>query len=403
MASPTTRLNSEHQLLNQMHHQSLQQHQQRHQIASNARLPPDLLPYGQHQSLTLKNSLNNSSSCSSGSSSGGSTVIIDHRTQTYISNNKYDAYAASYDDDIIDGITMNNVAIVDDDDDNDGTDPNDSGRLFLSEKHLIRRPSDEPDLRIYHHDIVGSIGTNSVSSMKSTTSQKPFSLLGSSSTTTMTIASGKTTTLLPSHRFKNYDFMTSPTPQTITTKNNNNNNYPFYNNMCNMGSTTTSTAMIMTSSPQAVIASTHSNLKSSESVSNASAPTTNCKLRQSIVRTSPSFSFLSTGYHQQQDNFLWCFTVLSMLTRHWLFAQSNKKPECEYIFVELHAYLRKSISWIGSMPNANAYLLKRICIINKSYYWCTRKTPIADELNDNKNKKIIYFNFYYSLICQSIE
>lgn len=30
----------------------------------------------------------------------------------------------------------------------------------------------------------------------------------------------------------------------------------------------------------------------------------NCKPRQSVVRTSPSFSFLSTGYNQQHDNFL---------------------------------------------------------------------------------------------------
>lgn len=294
MASPTaTRLNSEHQLLNQMqHHQSLQLHQ-RHQTASNApRLPPDLLPYGQHQSLALKNSLNNSSNSSggsgsgSGSSSGGSTVIIDHRTQTYSSNNKYEPYTASYDDDVIDA--MRSIGCEDD----DGGD-SDSGRLFLSD--------DEPDLRIYHHDIVGGIGTigsTANNSMKSTATPKPFSLLGSSCTTTMTIASGKTTTLLPSHRFKNYELST---PSSATTHPSKNNNYPFYNN----GTIAGSTGVVMTSAQQAVVASMHSNFKATESVgSTSTTAAANCKPRQSIVRTSPSFSFLSTGYHQQQDNFL---------------------------------------------------------------------------------------------------
>lgn len=292
MPSPTTiRHNSEHQLLNQMqHHQSLPHHhpQQRQQLASNARLPPDLLPYGQHQSLALKNSLNNSSSSgSSGCSSGGSTAIVDHRTQTYSSNNKYEAYAASYDDDVINA--MKNIG-------NDNVDgDSDSGRLFLSEKHLIRRPSDEPDLRIYHHDIVGAIGCSGSNSMKMTATQKPFGLLGSSCSTTMTIASGKTTTILPSHRFKNYELSSTPSATTITSKNNN--NYSFTNNSTMAGST-----LVMTSSSHA-LTSMQSNLKSTESFSNASAP--HCKQpRQSIVRTSPSFSFLSAGYHQQQDNFL---------------------------------------------------------------------------------------------------
>lgn len=302
MASPiittTARFNNgEHQLLNQMqYHQSpQQQHQQRHQ-----RLPPDLLPYGQHQSLAQKNSLN--SSGSSGSSSGGSTVIIDHRTQTYSSNssnsnNKYETYVD--DDGCIDD--MENIG--NNENDNDDGD-NDSGKLlFLSEKHLIRRPSDERDLRIYHHDIVGGIGIGSSASnsMKLTTSQKSFGLLGASctTTTTMTIASGKTTTLLPSHRFKNnYELssMSSSPPSltsssTTTTMPNKHNLYPFYN------------PNPMASSQQSIVASTHSNLKlTSESVSVAS--TANCKPRQSIVRTSPSFSFLSNGYHQQHDNFL---------------------------------------------------------------------------------------------------
>lgn len=283
MASPTTiRLNSEHQLLNQMqHHQSLPHHHH------HARLPPDLLSYGQHQSLALKNSLNNSSSSgSSGCSSGGSTVIIDHRTQTYSSNNKYEVYAATYDDDVIN--TMKNIG-----NDNVDGDSSDSGRLFLSEKHLIRRPSDEPDLRIYHHDIVGSSGSSN--SMKTTATQKPFGLLGSSCSTTMTIASGKTATLLPSHRFKNYELSSMPSAMAITSKNNN--NYPFTNNSTMAGST-----LVMTSSSHA-LTSMQSNLKSTESFSNASAA--HCKQpRQSIVRTSPSFSFLSAGYHQQQDNFL---------------------------------------------------------------------------------------------------
>lgn len=306
MASPTaTRFNTgEHQLHNHMqHHQSvLQQQQRHHQMPSNARLPPDLLPYGQHQSLALTNSLNNSSS--SGSSSGGSTVIIDHRTQTYSSNNKYEAYAASYDDDVIDA--MKNMGKDTDDgrdddlDDGDfgggcsGSGDSDSSRLFLSEKHSIRRPSDEPDLRIYHHDIVVGGANNSI---KSTTSPKPFSLLGSSCTTTMTIASGKTTTLLPSHRFKNYELSTTVTTPAATTIPSKNNNYPFYNNGTMAGST-----VVVTTSTHQAVPTMQTHFKSTESSSNTS--TANCKPRQSIVRTSPSFSFLSTGYHQQQDNFL---------------------------------------------------------------------------------------------------
>lgn len=317
MASPTaTRFSGEHQLLNQMqHHQSLQlqqhqQHQQqRHQLASNARLPPDLLPYGQHQSLALKNSLNNSSSSgSSGCSSGGSTVIIDHRTQTYSSSSsKYDAYAASYDDDINDAMKIRS----DDDIGIDDVD-SDSGRLlYSSERHLIRRPSDEPDLRIYHHDIVGGIIASSSggNSMRSSSSPKPFSLLGSSCTTTMTIASGKTTTLLPSHRFKNYELSSSaaavtsmPAAVTATAPtaigSNKHNNYSFYSN----GTTACSTLVMASSKQAAAPMQTSPKSTASESIGNASAA--NCKPRQSIVRTSPSFSFLSTGYHQQQDNFL---------------------------------------------------------------------------------------------------
>lgn len=342
-SSTATRHNGiggEHQLLNQMQ----QQHQllRHHPITSNARLPPDLLPYGQHQSLALKNSLNNSISSggsSSGSSScGGSTVIIDHR--------KFETYAtsSSYEDDILDA--MKSIA-------NDVVDSGaDDGRLYSSEKHLIRRPSDddddddddeeERDLRIYHHDL----GATTMKSTASTsTAPKPFSLLGTSCTTTMTIATGKTTTLIPTHRFKNYE-LTSTLPSSSSTLTNSitsihstghtrNYNYPFYNNNNNSQTSLMSaansplTAAASSHHPTSNNASMQSNLKTTESMSGhghtataisscgnsssngssssgsgSNTSTANCKPRQSIVRTSPSFTFLSTGYHQQQDNFL---------------------------------------------------------------------------------------------------
>lgn len=239
-----------------------------------------------------------------------------------------------------DCITVN----VDANDDANDRGDSDNGRLlFLSEKHLIRRPSDEPDLRIYHHDIVGGIssignsGAGNGNSMNSTASQKPFSLLGSSScTTTMTIASGKT---LPSHRFKNYELsstsssslspsassMVMPSTTTIATKHN---NYPFYSSS---NGTTACSTLVMTSQAQAV-ATMQSNLKSMTETSISNASTANCKPRQSIVRTSPSFSFLSTGYHQQQDNFLWCSidaSILLLLVLQHITTNAhrqNKKP-----------------------------------------------------------------------------
>lgn len=245
-------------------HQTLQRH-----AASDARLPPDLLSYGQHQSLVLQSSLKNSSSSSTGSST--STAILDHRTiQTSYNNgtntnnsintdrsNIRFPYNSIFCDDIVDG------------------DDEDVQQLFLRQT-----PIEEPDLRIYHTDSMMN------KPLTTTATMPKYGKLNSSSPT-MSSANITTTNKLspafPSYRNPNIYELT-PASTILNTNYINNakhlNPRPFNSNTLKSKPTTATT--IQPNRPM----------------------DPNCKLRQSVVRTSPSFSFLSTGYNQQQDNFL---------------------------------------------------------------------------------------------------
>lgn len=223
--------------------QSSQQSLQRH---TDSRLPPDLLPYGQHQSiLQTQNSLKNSSSSSTGSST--STAILDHRNQTYNNGcNSRIAYAFS------DGITEH----LHDDDDDD----HDTQQIYLRNTII-----EEPDLRIYHTD--NFMKTNTKSSYSRINTPSP------TTSTSMHHSNKMTTTTLPHRTKTNYEL--TPSSQILST---NYTNSTLYSNNKNQLNTN------------------HSNVNNSSGI--------NCKPRQSVVRTSPSFSFLSTGYNQQQGNFL---------------------------------------------------------------------------------------------------
>lgn len=242
----------------QSHHQSTTLQR----LNADARLPPDLLPYGQHQSLVLQSSLKNSSSSSTGSST--STAILDHRNQTYNGNNSSNStnstttssnrFAFAYTDDRL------NEHLSDDDDDDDDTDMQ---QLFV--RHT---PIEEPDLRIYHNDILTT---------------KSYTKLNSPSPTISTnsaIGSNKLTTAMQHGRTTNIYELT-PAATILNT------NYSAKQfNKINPSKTSTRQINAVTK----VIDNDNSSV--------------NCKPRQSVVRTSPSFSFLSTGYNQQQDNFL---------------------------------------------------------------------------------------------------
>lgn len=236
--------------------------EQSHQLATlqrhtDARLPPDLLPYGQHQSLVLQNSLKNSSSSSTGSST--STAILDHRNQIYNGNNSSNSnstasnrFAFAYTDDRL------NEHLTDDDDENDM-------------QQLFRRhtPIEEPDLRIYHNDI------------KTTKSYAKLNSPSPTISTNSVIGTNKLTTSAMPHRTTNIYELT-PASTILNT------NYSA-KQFNKINPTKTSTLQM---NPVTKAIDNHDN------------GSVNCKPRQSVVRTSPSFSFLSTGYNQQQDNFL---------------------------------------------------------------------------------------------------
>lgn len=230
---------------------------QRH---TDSRLPPDLLPYGQHQSLVLQSSLKNSSSSSTGSST--STAILDHRNPAYNGNNNgsgngSNRFAAfTYTDDRL-------SEHLDDDDDDDESDMQ---QLFV--RHT---PIEEPDLRIYHHDNVIK------------TTNKSYAKLNSPSPTISTnsiIGTNKTTMSANLHRTAN-SYELTPASTILNTC-----NY----SVKHFNKTNASKAPTLQMNPV------------NKAMDNDSGK--NCKPRQSVVRTSPSFSFLSTGYNQQQDNFL---------------------------------------------------------------------------------------------------
>lgn len=229
------------------------QHQHTLQRHTDSRLPPDLLPYGQHQSLVLQSSLKNSSSSSTGSST--STAILDHRNPGFngntnsSSNNRFAAF--TYNDDRL----------------SEHLDDDDMQQLFA--RHT---PIEEPDLRIYHND-------NLIKTTKS------YTKLNSPSPTTISTNSmaqcltKMTMTTNPHRTTNNYEL----TP--ASTILNPNFNVKHFNK-----SNPSKTPTLQMSTVTKVI--------------DGDNGTINCKPRQSVVRTSPSFSFLSTGYNQQQDNFL---------------------------------------------------------------------------------------------------
>lgn len=239
--------------------QSLHQTLQRH---TDSRLPPDLLSYGQHQSLVLQNSLKNSSSSSTGSST--STAILDQRNQTHNGNNNSNSsgssrFAFTYTDDRL-------REHLNDDDNDDYDDDESDMQLFA--RHT---PIEEPDLRIYHNDNI------------ITKTSKSYAKLNSPSPTISThsvMATNKLTASNP-HRTTNiYEL----TPASAILNAN-------YNTGKHSGKTNPSSKMsTLQMNPVTKVVDSDGGI--------------NCKLRQSVVRTSPSFSFLSTGYNQQQDNFL---------------------------------------------------------------------------------------------------
>lgn len=254
-------------------HQTLQRH-----AVPDARLPPDLLSYGQHQSLALQSSLKNSSSSSTGSST--STAILDHRIiQTSYNNGTNTNHSTNgdrsnnrfpYNSLFCDELSENYHDNVDGDDD-------DVQQLFL--RHT---PIEEPDLRIYHTDSMMKKASTTTATMPK------YGKLNSSSPTMSSaniITTNKLSSAFPSYRSPNIYELT-PASTILNTSYNNNNakhlNRPFSSNTLKAQPTITATTSTQPNRPT----------------------DPNCKLRQSVVRTSPSFSFLSTGYNQQHDNFL---------------------------------------------------------------------------------------------------
>lgn len=225
------------------------------QRSSDSRLPPDLLPYGQHHHqqsiLHTPGTLKTSSSSSTGSSS--STVIFDHRNGTC----------------------------------NGGSSAGSNSRITV----------EEPDLRIYHNDaFMNAGGGGGGGAGKSYGSKKAMAMSPSPTTS--------------SHRSFNAHKMpttTSPVPLGAHTK------QPVPITASASATTTlphrTKLVYELTPSAQILNNASYNTLHSHRhlpSATNGSGTMggVQCKARQSVVRTSPSFSFLSAGYNQQQGNFL---------------------------------------------------------------------------------------------------
>lgn len=248
---------------------------QRH---TDSRLPPDLLPYGQHQSLVLQSSsLKNSSSSSTGSST--STAILDHRNPAYhcSTNNGSSGSGSGGSGSMSTGSGSRFAAAFTYTDDRlsehlDDDDENDTQQLFVR-----RTPIEEPDLRIYSDNIIKT--TKSYAKLNSPSPTTTTTATASKAATNTVISTTKQMSL-NTHRPTTNIYELTPASAILNT------NYSVKHfNKAN--------------------ASKMSTLQMNP-VSNAidNDSTVNCKPRQSVVRTSPSFSFLSTGYNQQQDNFL---------------------------------------------------------------------------------------------------
>lgn len=245
---------------------------QRH---TDSRLPPDLLPYGQHQSLVLQSSsLKTSSSSSTGSST--STAILDHRNPAYNgtnnvggggggtsvgSSNRF-AAAFTYTDDRL----SENL---------DEDDENDTQQLFVR-----RTPIEEPDLRIYHSDNPIKT-TKSYAKLNSPSPPSSATATAATKASTNSVISTTKQTSLSTHRPITNIYELTPASAILNT------NY----SVKHFNKSNASKMSTLQMNPV------------SNAIDNENS-IVNCKPRQSIVRTSPSFSFLSTGYNQQQDNFL---------------------------------------------------------------------------------------------------
>lgn len=265
------------------------EHQSQHQFDVSSRFhrpiigsadshrPPDLLPYGQHQSVTIENSLANNLAGNFGT------------TSSVLSHNKHHTFdASSFDDDVNHGLIINNDYRA------HGMNffETSSAAQLLSDKHSMRRPSDEIDLRIYDLDEMASHrnlhGANEPSAVASMTTN-----------TRTVIATGKA--IVSPNRVRH-----SPSTASMASKS----NASSFHNIHSLANAKKSSATTMAGQPM----QQPSRLKFSD---NGSTTVSNCKPRQSIVRTSStSFSFLSTAYHhnQQQDHFLWCRVVDAVTT-----------------------------------------------------------------------------------------
>lgn len=247
----------------------------RYHSGADAHLPPDLLPYGQHQAITIHNSL-----ASSSSTKGTFT------TSSPMLSSKHIAFASSFDDDINHGLIINNDYRLHE---NRGTD-NADGAFPLADNYLSRRTSDEIDLRIYDTDKEPHHRKFYASTSKA--ASEPNAAASMTTNTRTVIATGKSL-MSPIRNIDSYARSASLAAECAafarTTAS------PYYS-----ANPSLSTAKVSVAVP-------HSSVQQPSLVKlsdNGGTNVSNCKPRQSIVRTSTSFSFLSTGYNQQQDNFL---------------------------------------------------------------------------------------------------
>lgn len=269
--SPTRKLfasaNEQQQQQHQLH-DSNQQSLQRH---ADSRLPPDLLQYGQqHHSLSYQHNAQNNSIYNS--IDGTSTESLDNHRNQINTNNGVITTNKKRSTFIADRIVEN-----DDDDDN---------------KFLSYAPDDEPelpDLRIYHDDNVKK-------------PSKSYAVLHSKLTSSLSKSTSKRMIEQPSSNRNIYEI--SPSSTIISNTNFSSKHFTKPNAAFLSGSGSVMAGEIATTSTIASSSRSSSPkiISNNTSGSSITAVNANCKLRQSVVRTSSSYNFLPTGYHP--DNFL---------------------------------------------------------------------------------------------------
>lgn len=237
------------QLVTQVSHPQQQMTTPRYH-SSDARLPPDLLPYGQHNSTSIGGTKCKMFATTTDSNSLDRSLFIDNSLRSCDTGTDKMVICTTIGDNIATG----------------------RGSPFSGDRHYIRRQSDdEKDLRIY--DTEDFLTTKSYGFTSTINARAPTATMGRN--------------LTSANRNCNYE---------MTTTLNNSNSIgkmaqPFYNNS------------LLTSTTKVTVASHHQPMNATNSIEAGQSSANNCKPRQSIVRTSTSFSFLSSGY-QQQDNFL---------------------------------------------------------------------------------------------------